>query len=116
MRMNVCLCRIHSSSSQWLTDGGAVLAALHAAAKAGAFTVMDARVHAFETGGLTAFLVVGESHLAVHTWPEEQQLFLDIASCGDPKLVEVALAAFVAHVPGAQVLHQEVRNVGDKPQ
>jgi S-adenosylmethionine decarboxylase len=108
MRMNVCLCRIHSSSSQWLTDGGAVLAALHAAAKAGAFTVMDARVH--------AFLVVGESHLAVHTWPEEQQLFLDIASCGDPKLVEVALAAFVAHVPGAQVLHQEVRNVGDKPQ
>jgi S-adenosylmethionine decarboxylase len=114
MRMNVCLCRIHSSDATWLTSGARVEAALRAAAEAGAFKVMDARVHAFETGGLTAFLVVGESHLAVHTWPEEQQLFLDIASCGDPKLIEVALAAFLARVPGAQVLYQELRNVGDR--
>jgi S-adenosylmethionine decarboxylase len=113
MRMNVCLCRIHSSDATWLTSGPLVQAALQAAAEAGAFVVMDSRVHCFATGGLTAFLVVGESHLAVHTWPEEQQLFLDIASCGDPKLMHAALTAFLARVPGAQVLHQETRNVGD---
>jgi len=53
-------------------------------------------VHVFAGGGLTAFLPLSESHIALHTYPEHGYLALDIFSCGqgDPGLaVEVFRAA-----------------------
>ena len=34
-----------------------------------------------ETEGLTGFVVIAESHLAVHTFPDEQRVYADVFSC-----------------------------------
>ena len=34
-------------------------------------------------GGLTAFYIIAESHLAIHTWPENNYLAFDLFSCKD---------------------------------
>jgi spermidine synthase len=44
-------------------------------------TVMDARFHQFEGSGFTGTVVLAESHLAIHTWPERQGLTLDVYVC-----------------------------------
>jgi S-adenosylmethionine decarboxylase len=66
---------------------------LDAAVRAGGFTELARKTVRFQPQGVTAFAVVGESHVALHTWPEEGRLFVDVASCGSR---ESAVAAVVA--------------------
>jgi S-adenosylmethionine decarboxylase len=53
------------------------------ARKAGA-TVLTERWHHFGDGhGYTGVVVLAESHISVHTWPEKGYAALDIFMCGD---------------------------------
>jgi S-adenosylmethionine decarboxylase proenzyme len=54
---------------------------LTAALKSGA-TVIGQQFHQFEPEGVTGFLLLAESHLSVHTWPEEGLATIDIFTCG----------------------------------
>ena len=44
-------------------------------------TVMDATFKQFEGSGFTGTVVLAESHLAIHTWPESNGLTLDVYVC-----------------------------------
>lgn len=48
--------------------------------KAGA-NVVSASSHVFPGAGLTAVLILRESHAVIHTWPETGTVNLDIFSC-----------------------------------
>ena len=54
---------------------------LSAARDAGA-TVLKAHFHQFSPSGITGFLLLAESHISVHTWPEEGLATIDIFTCG----------------------------------
>ncbi|NDV65758.1 adenosylmethionine decarboxylase [Bacteroides sp. 224] len=38
---------------------------------------------AFDNGGYTAFTLLAESHISIHTYPEYQSIFLDVFTCGN---------------------------------
>ncbi|HZC39268.1 MAG TPA: S-adenosylmethionine decarboxylase, partial [Streptosporangiaceae bacterium] len=38
--------------------------------------------HVFPNGAVTLVLILAESHLAIHTWPEEHLIAVDLFSCG----------------------------------
>lgn len=42
---------------------------------------LDIAEHVFPTGGYTLVLLLAESHLSLHTWPELQYATLDIFVC-----------------------------------
>jgi spermidine synthase len=44
-------------------------------------TIMDSTFRQFEGSGFTGTVVLAESHLAIHTWPEQGGLTLDIYVC-----------------------------------
>ena len=44
-------------------------------------TIMGVSFHQFEGSGYTGTLVLAESHLAIHTWPETSGLTLDVYVC-----------------------------------
>lgn len=45
--------------------------------------VLKSVFHQFPTtGGVTAIVIISESHLALHTWPEYQYAALDVFTCG----------------------------------
>ena len=59
---------------------------LTAAATAMAATIIEARFHAFNPHGVSGVIVIAESHLTIHTWPEHGYAAVDIFSCGDLRL------------------------------
>ena len=44
-------------------------------------TVLDARFHQFDEAGFTGLVLLAESHVAIHTWPEKKGLTLDVYVC-----------------------------------
>ena len=54
---------------------------MDAAVAAGATIVGDSFRRA-ETGGVTGVIAIAESHLTVHTWPDQSQAAVDILTCG----------------------------------
>jgi spermidine synthase len=52
------------------------------AIKAGA-TVINSTFHHFSPYGVSGVIVIQESHLAIHTWPEYGYAALDLFTCGD---------------------------------
>ncbi len=53
------------------------------AAKATNATIVDVIFHSFNPYGVSGVIVIAESHLAIHTWPEYGFASVDIYTCGD---------------------------------
>jgi len=53
---------------------------LDAARMAGA-TIIDQRFHKFSPQGVSGVVVIAESHLSIHTWPEKGYAALDLFTC-----------------------------------
>ena len=49
----------------------------------------------FNPHGVTGIVLVAESHVSIHTWPEYRLVNLDIFTCGDKGKVEKAFKLFL---------------------
>ena len=82
-------------------------AMLEAAARAGATIVTDV-FHTFSPQGVSGVVVIAESHIAIHTWPEFGAASIDIFSCTEKLSAVVAtdilFSAFCAKEVQTQVL------------
>ncbi len=45
------------------------------------FTIIDKVEHYFNKQGYTGLWLLAESHLAIHTFPEENKIYIEISSC-----------------------------------
>jgi S-adenosylmethionine decarboxylase len=75
-----------NSLPYWNMDEAAV--ALKEAAKFSGVTIITERWHHFGNGcGYTGVIILSESHISVHTWPEEGYAAIDAFYCGvsDPE-------------------------------
>lgn len=94
-----------------LADAARLEAVLIAAARAAGAHVLGAHFHRFDDGtpanagaGVTGVVILSESHISIHTWPEVGYAALDVFMCGaaDPRLalahVREALAVGDARV------------------
>ena len=68
----------------------AVKSNLVEAAKRAHATIVDVVFHEFNPFGVSGVVVIAESHLSIHTWPEHRYAAVDIFSCGDILKPEIA--------------------------
>jgi S-adenosylmethionine decarboxylase len=66
-----------------LTDREGLRAALYAGAGAGRALVLGEEFCVFPNGAVTGVLVLAQSHLSIHTWPELALANVDLLSYGD---------------------------------
>tara|TARA_B100002019_G_C21146706_1_gene536038 strand:+ start:141 stop:476 length:336 start_codon:yes stop_codon:yes gene_type:complete len=45
--------------------------------------LLDISSHKFQPQGVTAIALLGESHISIHTWPENRMAVCDVFTCGD---------------------------------
>ena len=81
-----------------LTDPAHIDRSLREAAEAAGATILHSHFHHFApNGGVSGVVVLAESHISIHTWPERDFAAIDIFMCGecDPyRSLPVLKAAF----------------------
>lgn len=82
---------ITSENPRLFDDSETILESLMLAAKVANATILKTAYHRFSPHGVTAFLLLSESHISIHTWPELNKAALDIYTCGDHTNPDAAL-------------------------
>ena len=77
------LIELFDCDSKILSDSNQVKDIFINAAKEGKATIVNDLFHEFSPHGLTGVLVITESHLSIHTWPEFNYAAVDVFSCDD---------------------------------
>jgi len=86
---------IHILAEFWggkiIEDSKKIEEILVLAAKKGGNTPLKVTIHKFQPQGITGVVLLAESHIAIHSWPEYDYIAIDIFTCGDKASPEAAL-------------------------
>ena len=97
-----------------LRDAAALAAVCREAVRAAGLTAVAELFHPFPgEGGITGVVLLAESHLAVHTWPEQAGATVDVYVCNrgrdNSDRAEALLAALVAALAPTGVVRNAQR-------
>ena len=81
---------LYGCNYEKLNDESFLRCTLNRAAKLAKATVLNLISHKFEPQGVTAIALLAESHISIHTWPESNYSAIDIFTCGQNMLPEIA--------------------------
>jgi len=102
------LADLHGVAPQLLREPQAIERILLRAAQAAGATSIFSKFHQFGDGlGVTGVLLLRESHISIHTWPEHGFAAVDVFMCGDAQ-PEVAIGIVRQALQPQQVRIEEV--------
>jgi spermidine synthase len=76
-------------NTELLDDLERMQALFHETAETLRCTIVNEVFHRFTPQGVSGVIVIAESHLSVHTWPELGYAAVDLYTCGDPSLLDL---------------------------
>ena len=89
------LVELRDCNPRIIKDLAKVKNALVSAAKEAKATIVDISFHEFNPFGISGMVIIAESHLSIHTWPEYSYAAVDIFTCGDLIKPEVAASFLI---------------------
>ena len=84
------LLELYRCDYEKLNDESFLRCTLNRASKLAKATVLNLISNKFEPQGVTAIALLAESHISIHTWPESNYSAVDIFTCGQNMLPELA--------------------------
>ena len=81
--MKHILFELRGCPSELLNDSEFVVLALQIAASRSKSRIVGVNCHEFKPQGVTAIAILAESHISIHTWPENHIAKCDIFCCGE---------------------------------
>ncbi|MEM4218283.1 MAG: adenosylmethionine decarboxylase [Candidatus Methanomethylicaceae archaeon] len=77
-----CICELYDCDRELLDNCSYLRKLFVDAAKQAGATVIKVAFHRFNPHGVSGVVVIAESHLTVHTWPEFGYAAVDVFTCG----------------------------------
>lgn len=77
------LLELFECQSEALDNPETVQSSLEKAAQAAQVTIVKSFFHRFSPQGVTGVVIIEESHLSIHTWPEHGYASIDFYTCGE---------------------------------
>ena len=103
------LLEYHDCDTDSINDVARVEQALLDAAESCGATIIKSVFHGFNPIGVSGVVVISESHLAIHTWPEHGFAAVDVFTCGDTVDPHVAHALLKERFGAQKVKILEVK-------
>ena len=105
------LLELYRCDFEKLNDESFLRCTLNYAAKLANAKVLNLVSNKFEPQGVTAIALLAESHLSIHTWPEERYSAVDIFTCGQNMNPEISCKYLIqALIAGEHLLRVINRN------
>ncbi|MCK4477001.1 adenosylmethionine decarboxylase [Candidatus Bathyarchaeota archaeon] len=99
-------CRADLDNAKFLTD------VLEAAAQKMGSKIIKTTYHKFLPTGITVIVILAETHISIHTWPEHKYAALDIFICSEEIDPEVGWQAVKdALNPSSFEIHKITRKI-----
>ena len=102
------LVELSGCPSGLLNDPAALEKYLVEAVQAGGGTILDSFFHHFQPQGVTGVVLIAESHLTIHTWPEHGYAAVDLFSCGPEFDLSAARERIEERLPARSVSTKEI--------
>ena len=106
-----------------LVDASALADLCRTAVADAELTIVDEKFHKFpefrgQPGGVTGAVLLAESHLAIHTWPERNSVTLDVYVCNfstdnSAKAERLMESLLIAFAPSQQSTNRILRGSAD---
>ena len=77
------LAELFGCDADLLNNKEAIEKVMNGAALVSGATIVGSVFHLFNPHGISGVVVIAESHLAIHTWPEFRYAAVDIFTCGE---------------------------------
>jgi len=84
------LLELYRCDFEKINDESFLRCTLNRAAKLANATVLNLISNKFDPHGVTAIALLAESHISIHTWPESNYSAVDIFTCGQNMMPELA--------------------------
>lgn len=97
-------CNSNVLNNPELIESTMVQAALNCGA-----TVVQQNFHMFSPYGVSGVVIIAESHLAIHTWPEYGYAAVDLFTCGDSCNPEVAYEYLKQELHAGSAFYSELK-------
>ncbi len=94
------LIEYYDCSVEVINDRQLVREAMLEAARRANATIVAEVFHTFSPQGISGVVVIAESHIAIHSWPEHRCASVDIFSCSD-RMKPEAIIDYLKEVFGA---------------
>ncbi|HHD83813.1 MAG TPA: S-adenosylmethionine decarboxylase proenzyme [Campylobacteraceae bacterium] len=103
------LAEFYECDADAINDVRVVEETLLRAAREAKATVIGSSFHLFEPHGVSGVVVISESHLAIHSWPEYAYAAVDIFTCGEDVDPMVAFTCLKEHFGTQNATYQIVQ-------
>ncbi len=72
-------------------------------------TIVEHKFHEFNPFGISGMVIIAESHLSIHTWPEYDYAAVDIFTCGDVIKPQIAAQFLIERFGSLEPQMMEVK-------
>ena len=76
---------------------------LETAVKVANLTKISSHYYQFQPHGATGVILLAESHISIHTWPEHGLATVDVYTCGDPSKAYKAMDYIISTLEPVRV-------------
>jgi S-adenosylmethionine decarboxylase len=97
------IAELDGCSSELLSDPATVRHLMRQAVRLAGARAIAEEIFNFKGGGVSGFVLLAESHLSIHTWPEHGYAAIDIYTCGRHTVPERACNYLAEHLGATQV-------------
>ncbi|MEM0134143.1 MAG: adenosylmethionine decarboxylase [Thermoplasmatales archaeon] len=98
-----------------ISDSDTMQEIMESAVKYGKLTKIRSYYHQFSPSGVSGIILLAESHLSFHTWPEYGLVALDIFTCGPTENAESALEYILEKLSPSSVEYRRIERGIDFP-
>ncbi len=85
-----CILELYDCDRMKINDEAFIRTSISTAAKRAGATLLNLITYRFNPQGITGLALLAESHISVHTWPEQGYAAIDVFTCGQKTLPEKA--------------------------